>query len=115
MTTKSKEAIEARDELLKTIHSLKTSAKRLKKDDPLKIDLLQRATNLEKEVAPYNDIIKTERSKVKLEENDNAVMEFFNGLRSCHLYNADPDCEHVNDPWNYSGIQCKKCSGWFCL
>jgi len=31
------------------------------------------------------------------------------------LWSADPNCEHVYDPYNYSGIKCKKCNGWYCL
>ena len=30
------------------------------------------------------------------------------------LYSADPNCEHVHDPNNWSGIKCHKCGGWFC-
>lgn len=30
------------------------------------------------------------------------------------LYNANPNCEHEIDPREYSGINCKKCPGWFC-
>ncbi len=30
------------------------------------------------------------------------------------LYNADPDCDHVLDPFKWSGIKCFYCEGWFC-
>jgi hypothetical protein len=30
-----------------------------------------------------------------------------------HLYDADPDCRHeIVRLW--SGVKCRKCSGWFC-
>jgi len=32
---------------------------------------------------------------------------------SDHLYSADPNCDHdVQTLW--SGVKCRKCSGWFC-
>lgn len=31
------------------------------------------------------------------------------------LYSASDDCPHVADPWNYSGVQCLYCTGWFCF
>jgi len=31
------------------------------------------------------------------------------------LYDADPKCDHELDENSYSGIRCKKCSGWFCF
>jgi DNA-directed RNA polymerase subunit RPC12/RpoP len=30
------------------------------------------------------------------------------------LYGADPNCDHVLDPWCTSGIKCLKCGGWYC-
>lgn len=30
------------------------------------------------------------------------------------LFQAKKDCKHEEDTTNWSGIHCKKCSGWFC-
>lgn len=32
-----------------------------------------------------------------------------------HLYNADVNCEHeIVGGYNYSGVRCEKCNGWYC-
>lgn len=30
------------------------------------------------------------------------------------LWQYDPDCEHLLDPHNWSGMKCLHCGGWFC-
>lgn len=37
-----------------------------------------------------------------------------NNAHADSLYDADPDCDHeIQLEW--SGVQCKKCTGWYCL
>lgn len=51
----------------------------------------------------------------KLEE---IVYDVLNNYIICNelnkvLFNADQNCQHVIEEL-WSGIKCKKCSGWFC-
>jgi hypothetical protein len=38
-----------------------------------------------------------------------------NLLSNTYLFDADPDCKHVNDKNKSSGVGCSKCRGWFCF
>jgi hypothetical protein len=38
-----------------------------------------------------------------------------NGQNEIFLYDADPYCMHKLDPYQYSGIKCLLCGGWFCF
>ena len=44
-------------------------------------------------------------TKIKLE--DGTVIDVM-------LYDADPNCDHEEDPKCWSGIRCIKCGGWDC-
>lgn len=51
--------------------------------------------------------IEARRSKAKQDMDDYLA----NGGQ---LYNADPNCDHIMDLNNWSGVKCAKCGGWFC-
>lgn len=35
-------------------------------------------------------------------------------LKTEDLYAADEDCYHISNPWNWSGVKCMMCTGWYC-
>lgn len=64
--------------------------------------------------------IKTEMTespkKTSKRKNGMTKMLFSDGrVEKVFLYNYDPKCKHERCQQTYSGIQCKKCKGWFCL
>lgn len=38
-----------------------------------------------------------------------------NVMGGTFLFAANPDCEHINNPRNSSGVKCARCPGWFCF
>jgi hypothetical protein len=43
------------------------------------------------------------------------IDKYIDEKTSAELWDADPNCKHVYDPYNWSGIKCKNCNGWYCL
>ena len=51
---------------------------------------------------------------VKIEKKQTVIIADKYGCETL-LYNALPNCEHeIVDGYNWSGIRCKKCGGWYC-
>ncbi len=48
-------------------------------------------------------------------EKDEKGREYMSKEQGAHLYRADPNCRHVYTPNHWSGIECAKCRGWYCL
>ena len=36
------------------------------------------------------------------------------GIDDERLYGASATCYHIVDPWEWNGLHCLWCSGWFC-
>ena len=51
-----------------------------------------------------------------MDENEEVEIKTEDGTTyTTTLWDADPNCEHEQDPYCLSGIKCNKCGGWYCL
>ena len=113
----AKKLVKEKWELLEKIATLKGAISALLKNDPVVKELEARIDACSTRINEcQKGIDKTRKSLEPKKENENDhVMEFWDGLRIVTLWGAKEDCDHEVDNNNWDGIKCKKCWGWYCL